>query len=360
MSETKADNGARYFRAPLETARGIKEQTGDPDCLAAWLVMRRFTFGHKRELTCAGAKKVGSALGISRPRADRLIKSLLALRFGDAGEGIALATADDWRQATGHKIAPMKGHAPVYVSPETGAEFAYLPDLLIPQGDARSPLAELCELDPALGLDALHLLLLAHHAVNCADYMGACPRLFAYEDWTMDADAWGFDWLGHLGDAARTHYWLVAATGRASCTIRGMESLVGEVSEESGGRYWKALDVLRARGFLCRIAIVSDARDRLLYPLHVYGESHQRRLEAIGIPGSIATRLAREADREGQGFNDARFETDGSKVPDLFVVATRSEAPPRVRTVYAPTLIAPTPENVAGLDAVARLSAVWG
>jgi len=154
MSETPASNSARYFRAPLEIACAIKEAAGDPDALAAWLVMRRFTYGHKRELTCAGAKKVGAALGISRPRADRIIKSLLALRFGAKGDGIALATARDWNAATGHKVAPMKAMAPVYVSPEEGDEMAYLPDLLIPPGEARSPLADLCSLDPMLGLAA--------------------------------------------------------------------------------------------------------------------------------------------------------------------------------------------------------------
>jgi len=358
MTNPKPTAQARYFRAPIETARAIKEETGDPDALAAWLVMRRFNYGHKRELTCAGAKKVAAALGISRPRATRIIESLLSMRFGEKGEGIALTTADDWNTATDYKVPRMKGNAPVYVTPDTGTALAYLPDLLIPHGEARSPLARLCELDAALGLDCLHLLLLAYHAVSCADYVGAAPGLFASEAWTLDADETGDNFLGHLGVDQGVHYWLAAPAGKRAASWSAIELLTGASTEECSRRYWLALETLLAQGHLFRVAIVSDARDRLHYPLHVFGEGHRSRLAEVGVMG-VSRELAKRAQCAGIDMAEARFESDGSILPDVYTVATRSESPPVLRTVYVPTLTAPTPENLAGLERVATLCAAW-
>jgi hypothetical protein len=210
-----------------------------------------------------------------------------------------------------------------------------------------------------LGLDALHLLLLAHHAMQCADYVGASPGLFASEQWTIDAEETGFDFLGPLGHDQGEHYWLTSPAGVRVTSVGAIQSLVGATDDHAKRRYWSALDALLSHGFLCRVAIVSDERDRLLYPLHVFGESHQRRLEGLGIVGSIAKATASRAEKSGLSLDEVRFLSDGSKVDDLFIVATRTESPPKVRTVYLPTLIAPTPENLAGLREVAEACEAW-
>jgi hypothetical protein len=69
--------------------------------------------------------------------------------------------------------------------------------------------------------------------------------------------------------------------------------------------------------------------------------------------------MASRAEKSGLSANEVRFLSDGSKVDDLFIAATRTASPPVVRTVYVPTLIAPTPENLAGLREVAEACEAW-
>lgn len=355
---------AGYFRVPLETARVVAKETADPDALAAWLILRRFAYGSRRELTACGAKKIAGAIGITRPRAGRLLSDLLAIRWGERGEHAAIMTAADWNAETGHKVPPARGNAPVYVMPEPAGECAYLPDLLIPPGDGvRSYLADLCGMDAELGLDALRLLIVAHAEVSCGDYLGADPTTFACIDWELSGEHETDNasiTLGKLGTTGGLHYWAAKECADAETTWSAVEHLTGGRTEAHSERFWRALKAITQAGLLCRVAIVSDHRGRLLYPLWVYGESHRERFAKLGIAGDLARRFQRQANHAGlEDIDYLVFSGDTDGGTGLFVCVTKSAEAPIIRTVYCPTLLAPTPDNMAGMAAVAKACSRW-
>lgn len=352
---------AGYFRVPIATAQAIATANPDPDLLAAWLVLRRFAYGRQRELTAAGAKKIAASLGMTRPRAGGLLRNLLAIRFGKRGESAVMMTAADWNETTGQSVPAMRGNAPVYVMPTLGGDSAYLSDLLIPPGDTRSYLAGLCDLDAELGLDALRVLLHAHHTTSCGDFIGADPDTFACTNWVSEGISAGGCELGLIGSTKGRHYWFVMEADSNEATWSAIEAATGGRTDAHAERFWAGLSAVTRRGLLCRIAIVSDARRRLLYPLWVYGESHRTRIEQLGIAGDLARKFHRQA--TGAGFEPASDLASDAMMngeTGVFVCATPTANAPIIRTVYVPTLVAPTPDNMAGMDAVADLTRKWG
>lgn len=358
---TENPTGARYFRVPMAAAQAITSETGDPDALAAWLVLRRFAYGHQRELTCAGAKSIAGALGVTRQlAAPRLLRALLAVRYGERGADSVLMTAADWNAVTGHKVPAMKGNAPVYVLPDPMGENAYLPDLLIPPAGERSWFAGLCELEQGPALDAVRLLLTAYQLTSYADFFGADPDRFARDEWDLEGESRGYA-LGHIGTADGQHFWLARERDRSFTEWSAVEHLAGGRPDESTARFWAAINKLCTVGLLFRAAVVSDQRGRLLYPLWVYGASHRARLAELGVNGDLATRFQRRANRAGlEAAEYMAFDASGEREhTGLFILATKTPSAPVLRTVYAPTLTAPTPDNLAGLARVAELESKW-
>lgn len=360
--EAKKGTGARYFRVPMVAAEAIVRETAQPEALAAWLVLRRFAYGHQRELTCAGAKSVASALGVTRQLvAPRLLRALLAVRYGERGADSVLVTAADWNATTGHKVPAMKGNAPVFVLPDPKGENAYLPDLLIPPGEERSWLAGLCELEQEAALDAVRLLLTAYQVTSCGDFIGADPSSFARGDWKTEGEGPEGYSLGHIGSADGRHYWLAREPENEVTQWSAIEQLTGERSEAGTVRFWAGIRTLCSTGLLYRVAVASDKHDRLLYPLWVFGASHRQRLSGLGVSGDLAARFQRTANRAGLDVAEyLAFDASGERDPTgLFIAATKNPVAPIIRTVFAPTLLAPTPDNLAGMARVAALESKW-
>lgn len=364
-----------YFRVPLDTAHAIVRVDPDPELLVAWLVLRCYAFGNARELTAAGAKKIATALGISRPRAGKLLQRLLALRYGKRGAQAVIMTAADWNDTTGPSVPLRRGPGPVYVMPDPGGEQAYLPMLLIPGGDARSPLADLCDLDnPILGLDSLNALLLAYHATSLQDFCGADPELFAsYDDWKLAGDVVAGDGdfeLGYMGLHRGRHYWLASRQGENESETSNVswpvvEAVTGGRTAEHGQRFWRAIEILEGQGLLHSVAVVLDARGRLLYPLWFYGEPTRDRMKNLGIVPDLARKFQRQAEAAGmcqvnglaaQGMNCSKDHGFGT---GLFVCATPTMAQPTIRTIYSPMFAAATPDNMKGFEHVANLIRRW-
>lgn len=349
-----------YFRLPLATLGEVVRATDNADAVAAWIVLRRFAFGHSRELTAAGAKAVYSALGLPKRSGKRLLDSLLAIRFGDRGEGAVLMPADAWNAMHGQKVPTAKANAPVYVMPDPGGECAYLPDVLIPGKGSKSSLARICEWDAETAMDALRLLIHAHACVSCGDFLGADPSEFAYGQWAVEgaASSGNFDFeLGLLGKYGGLHFWLVQE-GDDTAPWAAVEAATGGRTDAHAERFWRVLRALCGEGFLYRAAIVSDGRGRLRYPLWIFGASHRERMERIGIRGRASEWLKiakRQCWDQAQCLSESLAGEDGDKECGLFVVASDSAANPIVRTVYVPTLLAPTPDNMEGLAAVKGL-----
>lgn len=348
-----------YFRVPTAIAFGIAEHSGDPDVLAAWLVLRRFAFGNCRELTAAGAKKLATSLGITRPRAQKHLESLLAMRLGDQGQIPVLMTARDWNLLKGHSVPTVRANAPVYVCPNGSESFAYLPDLLVPPGDARSCLAALCDLDAGDGLDAMRLLLLAYSCVSYGDHIGCDPEQFAHSDWISDGGNSEFP-LGYLGCHEGENYWAVAQ-GAWNANMNAVGIVTGGKSETHLARFWRAVDTLCAKGLLFRLAVANDSRGRLLYPLWVFGEGNRSRLSDINMVCDLARAFGNRAERAGFGLTGelvqiARLDEQATGV---FVCAAKSNSLPIVRTIFAPLFAAPTPDNREGLKLAAEKSRQW-
>lgn len=360
----KAKSG--YFRASLGVGNALAEANPSVDLLAAWLVLRRHAFGPKRQYTAAGAKRIASALGITRYRAAGLLRELLALCYGARGEQAFIVPAKQWNADNSEKVPPRRGNADVYVMPEFDGIAAYLPDALMPPGDTRSWLADVCDApDPQTGLDAMRLLLYAYAVTSCGDYLGADPTAFAFVEWLADGDRVAGDYefqLGRFGSHGEHHYWLVAPSDKDSALWPAIEAATGGRTETHAHRFWVALRLLTATGLLYRAAIVTDARGRLLYPLWVFGASHRESLAAIGIRGDLASGFHRKARKAGfdncEDLRMAAVSMEGDAT-DIFVCATASVQTPIIRTVFVPTLIAPTPQNMAGLATVARRAEQW-
>ena len=333
--------GARYFRVPLSAFNAVATHSGDPDAVAAWLVLRRFAHGQNRELTAAGAKCIGSSLGITRPRARKLIQGMQALRFGPRGEQSVLVAAADWNAATGQAVRGMQGNAPVYVMPDPGGEYAYMPDLLVPRFPGQSYLKGLCELESGAGMDAIRALVRAHAVLSCGDYLGADPDEFAFTAWETAGVRSDYE-LGLIGNVEGKRYWLFAELERATTSWTAIEWVTGGQSAEHAARFWAAIYVLCERGMLYRAAIATDRRGRMLYPLWVFGSSHRERLARdFGIAGNLASRFRGIASRAELDPPEQYDSTGLASGDQLFVCANWGSEPPVIRTVYVPTDLPP-------------------
>lgn len=348
-----------YFRVPLATLGEVVRATDNADAVAAWVVLRRFAYSHNRELTAAGAKALYSSLGLSKRSGKRLLDSLLAIRFGERGEGAVLVPAKEWNAMHGQRVPTAKANAPVYVMPDPGGECAYLPDALIPGRGSQSSLARICEWEAERAMDALRLLIHAHACVSCGDFLGADPSEFAYGEWALEGkvswDCVDFE-LGLIGKYGGLHYWLAHERDNTA-PWAAVEAATCGRTDAHAERFWRALQALCGGGLLYRAAIVSDGRGRLRYPLWIFGASHRERMESMGIRGR-ATEWLRQAKQQGWEMAQCLAECLGAEdggACGLFVVASDSAAKPIIRTVYVPTLLAPTPDNLEGLAAVQRL-----
>lgn len=365
-----------YFRVPLLVAEGIAAADPDPQILAAWLVLRCYSFGNARDLTATGAKKIAWALGISRRSAAKLLQRLLAIRYGERGDVAVVMTAADWNQQSGNKVPTQKGLMPVYVMPDPGCDCAYLPNGLVAAGNVRSRLADLCDLDdPQAGLDAIRALIQLYHATSFGDFCGADPDLFAScNDWVLEGNYAGHHDLqlgamehylgGHQDDAGR-RYWLAKQGESLSASWVAIEAVTGGRTGACVERFRHALGILEQQGLMSRVAIVLNARGQLLYPLWAYGELSRSRLDDFGVAVDLARVFQRRAEEAGMveveclAAEAGKLKAEGERETGLFVCATKTAAVPIIRTVYAPTLFALTPDSLKDLSDLAGRTWKW-
>jgi hypothetical protein len=356
MGKSEAGGEEGYFRVSLQAARAIAAGSSDPEVLAALVVQRRFAFGLRRELTAAGAKKIGAALGITRRRAGKKLDSLLALRTGPRGETATVYTAAEWNQLTGQSVGTMRRNAPVYVFPDDEGLDAYLPAELVPPYEARSFLAPICEQAPRLALDVVQLLLLAYAATSYGDFLGADPDAFAAHAWSTEGESAGFR-LGCFGSDQGRHYWLVREDDLPAVAPEAVTWLAWAGKHEQ--RFQSALAYCLGRGLVQRAAIVSDQGGRLLYPLTLYGDPHRALLAPFGIKG-FGARWQQQARAAGLSVAEQLADVQmRGQSPGLSVCVTTDPEPPRIKTVFAPGYLARTPDNLTGLELAARQCQKW-
>lgn len=361
-----------YFRVPLAAAQAITGDAQDATLLAAYMTLWRFAYGpgSQRDRTAAGAQAIRKSLGVTDYQSKRLLRDLLSLRYGSAGESGLVVPAVDWNAAQGTSFPERKANAQTYILPGWQGEHAFLPSLLMDQYvEGISPISRLCKTDaePLYQRDALLVLLSLYAAVDYGRLLGADPQDFAYREWAYDGiveTASNAFELGYLGQHASLHFWLVREDDERSFGSHGVADRIFGSSREGStwDRFWPAFRLLEDAGLLCRVSIVSDGRDT--YPLWVFSPSYRQALEAHGINGGLAADIhrvaaARYLDPDKQLIAEAVNEDLGSDGTGLFICATQSNKQPLVRTIYTPRLYAPTAINLDGLQDMANRTSRW-
>ena len=354
-----------YFRVSLNAARAIADATGEPQLIAAYMVLRRYAYTPAKDRTAAGAKAISKELRCTDYRAKRLLSDLISLRFGERGADALAMPAADWNTAHDKQWSTKKGNAGVYALPEWPGDLAYLPDIIFGE-----PFARLCaDPDTKAGADALLALLHLYRHVAYGDFMGAAPDRFAYLPWDCEGDrTLEFDYqLGSVGADGGVSYWCIspAESGKQWAYTATIEAITGGHSDAHKARFWRSIHLLNDGGLVCPVAVVfsSDPATgpaRMLYPLWVFRPEYRKALLKDGLDGELAKLIHRAVDNAGLCdeylMRDVTAEDRATEGTGIYYCAVKGDKPPTVLTLYAPRLHAPTPENLGGLNEVARLT----
>ncbi|WP_198526488.1 hypothetical protein [Xanthomonas sp. SHU 166] len=332
-----------YFKVSMQAAKAIAEVSDGPDLLAGYMTLSAYAYGPKRELTAAGAKSIRLTTGCSDFRSKKVLKRLLSFDVDhELPQGLIAATGRKKANADEYRIERWDG------------EFAYLPSLLIERHpDYGSHLGQLMQLDqPESAIkDAILVLLHVYTATDYARWFGCPPDTMPYKEWDQSGYA-GQDFeLGYQGDVGALQLWLVAEREGEPwrVPIRVVAGLFGNDSEASIGRFWKAWECLIQAG--CLVTVLSVQSGDRAYPLWVYSKAYRESLaESHGIVSDLGREAQLAACASGLDPDNLviRYAVDemGGVGSGLFYCFGKS---PKVRTIVAPRLHAPTPINLDGL-----------
>lgn len=339
-----------YFKVSMSAAKAIASASEGPDLLAGYMTLASYAYGPKREHTAAGAKAIRLTTGCSDFRSKKVLKRLLS--FGadhELPQGLI--------SATGRK----KANADEYRIEHWGDEFAYLPSLLTDRHpDFGSHLARLLLMDEpeSVTRDALIVLLHVYASTDYAEWFGCPPDTMPYRDWELSGTA-GQDFeLGYQGDVGALQLWLVSEKDEDAWRVprQVVASLLGSDSEENIVRFWRAWDCLIQAGSL--VTVVSVQSGGRAYPLWVYSRGYRQSLvEHHGIVADLGREAQLAACASGLDPDNLviRYALDdlGGSGSGLFYCFGKS---PKVRTIVAPRLHAPTPLNLDGLKEAAAVT----
>ena len=184
----------------------------------AYLALKRHQQASNLELVSAGSLAIKNTLGISRPRAEKLMNDLREIAWGGSIKETALVDAYPWNQAIrngeledvqvnhGRWIGRNK-KGTNKVMPSLGDDYIYLPNNLNKtHADNRlSPLGQLCAIrDKQLALDATMLLLGLYEHLDLQTYGGADPTKTMSIPWRTEGEG-----LGYMGESDGLYFHLV-------------------------------------------------------------------------------------------------------------------------------------------------------
>lgn len=345
----------RYFKVPMAAATAIAEASDDVNLLAGYAVLCRFAIPKEYTRTAAGAKAIRKALGLSDYMSKQVLSDLLVLRSGARGERFFI-------QPTGFMV----GNAREYGLGQWDGAMSYLPDLLI-QGSP-APLARIvgAQAAPEVRRDALLLFFHVCANVDYARWFGVDPESFVYRGWSREgtgsADGIDLD-LGHYGHVDGLDFWLMRDAGVGlQLGKRNVAAALFGAGDAGVNRFQAAFTLLLERGMLCRVAIVEAGGTT--YPLWVFSEAYREGLRRNNITSDLGHSTYNAADRAGLDPNHlivsaAISGNREARGTGLFFVVTKRGELPTVRTVYAPTVHAPTPMNMEGLREVDARTREW-
>lgn len=126
-------------------------------------------------------------------------------------------------------------------------------------------------------------------------------------------------------------------------------------------RIWRALWFLLGSGTVCKVAVVGDGSRN--YPLWVFNPTYRGSLAVRhGLRADLAKQMHSLAGDIGAdpdnaltiAATDPNRETEGT---GIYYCAAKSQ--PVVRTLLVPRLHAPTPNNMDGIQEMARITSLW-
>ena len=342
-----------YFRVPLGAAHQLVAESDGPELLAGYITLCSYAYPRTREFTAAGAKSIKKATGVTQWRSLRIMDELRALRFGTNGDKFFI-------EPTGAK----KKNADEYRLHDWGEPHAYVPQLMVDAGLSR--FLDAGEGDVLLRRDALLALLCLYANTDYADYMGAPIDRFPYQVWDTAGERRDGEFeLGMVESVGRHQVWLVGPPDSPegstwTCPSSVTMQMFGAEGPEYTARMWSGLWFLLNTGLVCKVAIVEHDHGR--YPLWYF---NGRLRESLAQQFGISTDLARhfqnlasrgQLDADNQVVRDAVDTSGGDGTGLFFCVRAGQKVPFRVYTVLAPMWHAPTPQNLDGLEEVARVT----
>lgn len=349
---------AGYFKVPIGVVRELLDLYEGPELLGGYMVLAEGAYGNGRQVTDCGAQSIQRYTGCTNYRAKRIFNDLRSLRFGEKGElGMVTPANRTHRNADVHLLDAWEG------------PHAYMPSLFVKSSNvAVAPLRRLCETEeePEVKRDALALLAHLYASTEYAEWMGARPERFLYQEWEFAGgrSAGNTDYeLGHIASVSGHQIW--AGSPNNSETWRMSKALqtafFGDDGEHDIDRVWRALWLLLNDGLVCKVAIV--AHQGSSYPLWVFNPAYRSSLaEQFGIHTGLADdmyRLAADADADPDNGLIIAATEEGRSEHGTGVYFCIAGSRPSVFTVLCPRIHAPTPVNMDQLAEVALITRDW-
>jgi len=232
-----------------------------------------------KPFTTAGALAVAKALGITRYRAEALMRDLEQVQWGEALHERAMVNHRVLKNQPEMGCPHTIGLFPVKALPRISEDCIWLPNCLFEGKNAKSPpIQKLNKISSRLGrFDALSLLLhcYAYHDIEGSG--GLDIRRTFYALWCDEGscleDKARLGYQGVKKDCGKKwHFWLVSKEDE----MEAKKVFIEMVTEGDGDRFFQAVGHLKQLGFLIEVAMVFD-RDPFtspsaepLYPLRVF------------------------------------------------------------------------------------------
>jgi len=259
--------------------------------------------------TTAGSLAIAKVLGITRYRAEELIRELEKVQWGEASHERAIVNHRVLKNQPEMGCPHTIGLFPVKALPRISEDCIWLPNRILEEKDGNPPpLRRLTAIQPVSDrYDTLSLLLhcYAYHDVEGSG--GLDPRQTFYAPWCHEGSCLEDEGrLGYQGaqkdGREKWHFWLVSKTDEMSAT----KSFIETVTEGDSDRFFQAVHHLKELGFLIEVAMVFD-RDPLtspsaepLYPLRIFDALYRENAKELdngtgGLYGETFNCLDRSA-----------------------------------------------------------------
>ena len=246
--------------------------------------------------TTAGSLAISKALGLTRYRAEQVIRELEQIRWGEALDERAIVNHRVLKTHPELGYPHTIGMFPAKALPRLSNDCMWLPNRILEEKDgAPPPIVRLNAIEPTyVRYDALSILLYCYSYHDIQGSGGLDPRRTFWSPWCYAGKCLaGEGTLGHQGEKKdkRTNwfFWLIAPSDE----MEAQTSFIDIATEGDSDRFFKAVASLKEQGFFVEVAMVFD-RDPLaypsaepLYPLRVFDTLYRENAKAshTGIGG---------------------------------------------------------------------------